>query len=529
MDPTIVRIVVLSGLWLVWTFVLIAILLSFVFCAQTVRRRFNTTQLLGPARNNDDLDPIGCKAKYGPVYSVPRTLFERTIVLNDASGIEHFYAQTPTVYRLTTATRRWTGNIVGEGLTWVDGAQHEAYRKVLTPLFGANAIESHAPTFSAMAKKVHLVWEQALVSRPRGMVVEISHWMNSVVLDSLGLAGFGYDFNSLAGEYCPTTAAFYVLRAPVTTLSDKIFRFGPRTWFWPLLRHWPGHRNRILREFQAVVKAMVDVVFLKQVPMTDLPKQSFIDSLMKTLAEDQLRLSPSEVATQVNTWLFSGFETTAASLTWVLIELAKHPRIQERLKKELRQLDEAEVARQPYLHAVVYESLRLHPPIGMTTRVAIRDDVIPLSGIVMTKAGDSVNSIKIAKGTHVRVPIRPVNTSKELWGPGAGAFDPERWWNLSTQDEPAPSGQKIKHLAFGDGSRACIGSGLALAMIKVVVFTLVRRYTFALPRGPQTPVEAVGEPVARPQVKVRGGSGGTAVMMVVRKCEFVDEPATSVL
>nr|GAT51119.1 cytochrome P450 [Mycena chlorophos] len=312
---------------------------------------------------------------------------------------------------------------------------------------------------------------------------------------------------------------------------------------WPLLRKWPGPRSRIVRDFHATVRRIGRQVLVRHKPvkMLDVGEGqadwSFIGLLIKALAEDpagERRLSHKEVMTQINTWLFSGFETTAASLTWLLIELAKHREMQDRLRIELRQLPDdaeySEIARLPYLHSVVYETLRLHPPIGTTTRIASQDDIIPLSAPISTKSGDLVNTLKIAKGTHVRVPIRPVNTAKEFWGPGAGTFDPERWWNISAEEDGeadvvggggshSGSSGRIMHLAFGDGSRACIGAGVALALMKVVVFVLVRRYAFALPHGAQAQIQAVGEPVARPQVKTRTDSdpAGTAVMMGIRK------------
>ncbi|KAJ7062800.1 cytochrome P450 [Mycena amicta] len=477
-----VRVIILSSLWLVYTLALILVLLAIICCVRKIRRRLNTTQLLGPARNEEAFDIAGCASKYGSVFSLPRGRFERTIVLCDAAAIEHFYAQTPNVYQITTSTRRWTGNMVGRGLSWVDGRQHAAYRKVLSPLFSNSAVDGYAPIFLTMAIKVKNVWDEALASRPRGMVVEISHWMNSVVLDSLGSAGFGHDFGSLSGEYCPYDRGF--LRPPGT------------------------HRHRFGQDipFRTKDLALALTAALAQ------PSQSYsagFSRAVKCLAEDpagELRLSHDEVVAQVNTWLFSGFETTAGRKPhsfWLLIELAKHPEMQDRLRVELRELAEdaeyQEIARLPYLHSVV----------------PVQDDIIPLSAPIATKSGVAVNSLKIAKGTHVTT------------------FDPERWWNISAEDESdgaALSGRRITHLAFGDGGRACIGAGVALGIIKVVVFVLVRRYAFALPHGLGNTRgvfrRAGGEAAGVNEMKSDSQVVGTSVMMVVRKLPGVQKRVT---
>jgi cytochrome P450 len=58
---------------------------------------------------------------------------------------------------------------------------------------------------------------------------------------------------------------------------------------------------------------------------------------------------------------------------WLFVELAKNPTVQDKVRNELQQLsgniEYSEILKLPYLHSVVYEALRLHPPMGDTTRV----------------------------------------------------------------------------------------------------------------------------------------------------------------
>lgn len=58
--------------------------------------------------------------------------------------------------------------------------------------------------------------------------------------------------------------------------------------------------------------------------------------------------------------------------------------MQQKLREELLSVSSdtptmEELSALPYLDAVVTETLRLHPPIAMLTRVAAQDDVIPLN------------------------------------------------------------------------------------------------------------------------------------------------------
>lgn len=56
---------------------------------------------------------------------------------------------------------------------------------------------------------------------------------------------------------------------------------------------------------------------------------------------------------------------TLISAQWALIETCKKLEVQGKLRTELVQLASGD----PYLDAVVHEVLRLHPPVGETTRV----------------------------------------------------------------------------------------------------------------------------------------------------------------
>jgi len=66
-----------------------------------------------------------------------------------------------------------------------------------------------------------------------------------------------------------------------------------------------------------------------------------------------------------------------------------------------------------YLDMVVRESLRLWSPISSSKRVAVKDVLLPLrDGRV----------VKLNKGDEVRIPIHPMNTTKDVWGDDATEF-----------------------------------------------------------------------------------------------------------
>lgn len=88
--------------------------------------------------------------------------------------------------------------------------------------------------------------------------------------------------------------------------------------------------------------------------------------------------------TEVPTFLIAGHETTSTETMWALFALAQAPVVQQKLRAELRGVptdspDMDELNALPYLDMVVRETLRLHAAVNAVSRIAAKDDVIPLA------------------------------------------------------------------------------------------------------------------------------------------------------
>jgi len=208
---------------------------------------------------------------------------------------------------------------------------------------------------------------------------------------------------------------------------------------------------------------------------------------------------------------------------WILLELAKYPEKQARLREELNQFGADLTYDQfwstttaPYLDAVVKESLRLHPPLGETSRIAGIDDVIPFSRPVTTASGETVNSIAVGAGQAVTIPIAALNRSTIVWGADALEFKPERWLDAEAGiPKLAKDMQGFHHiLTFIDGPRTCLGRGFAMTEIKAVISVLLKNYTFAPRDGPLTKYGIQRSILPRP--KIEGEEGGILPLRVQR-------------
>jgi len=114
-------------------------------------------------------------------------------------------------------------------------------------------------------------------------------------------------------------------------------------------------------------------------------------------------------------------------VSWTLFALATSPSVQAKLRAELRGCltdtpDFDTLNDLQYLDAVFREALRLYSPVSSTQRVATKDDVIPLGESVLDKKGRVMTEIRIGKGDAIRIPIRILNRSVEIWGDDASEF-----------------------------------------------------------------------------------------------------------
>ncbi|KAJ7165651.1 cytochrome P450 [Mycena crocata] len=466
-------------------------------------------------------------AKYGPVFQTPTALGGYKFVLCDPKAVSHFYTSERSVYVKDKLRRKLIANMFGRGILWAEGETHKRQRKALTPAFSNAAIRGLTAVFYDSAYKLKNHWDTTLDNSADGAVIDVEQWLNRLALDSIGIAGFSHDFRTLDGEYSTVAAAFASFEGD-NVLSKLLFAISIEL---PFLFELPNKRSRLMRDLRRTMSVIADELLEnmrreKKTHVTDeTAERSVIGLLLKAEEEEgsEFHMEKREVVARYNTLLVAGNETTSITLTWVLIELARNPKLQTKLREELERFGATDptwdqlVSNLPYLDAVILEVLRLHPPVGLTHRQAQVDDVIPIGEPITTKSGERVDSIAVTKGTIVTVSIRYMNTSTVFWGPNAKDFVPERWLTLTDDPVRAKEIQGHRHLlTFVDGPRTCLGKQFALAELRAVLFVLIKNYTFEFPAGPQTEIGTYRGLINRPTVL---GQVGACVPLKMRRVE----------
>ncbi|VAI13231.1 unnamed protein product [Triticum turgidum subsp. durum] len=183
----------------------------------------------------------------------------------------------------------------------------------------------------------------------------------------------------------------------------------------------------------------------------------------------------TEIITAVIVDIFSArSETSSTTLEWAMSELMRNPRVLHKVQSEVRdafkgkdKLAEEDIVkvRLGYLHLVIKEALRLHPPGPLLLPRECREAC-------------RVMGYDVPKGTKVVVNVWAMGRDHMYWG-DAEAFRPERFEN-STIDF---KGADFEFLPFGAGRRMCPGMSLAMANMELSLASLLFHFDWELPCG----------------------------------------------
>ena len=194
----------------------------------------------------------------------------------------------------------------------------------------------------------------------------------------------------------------------------------------------------------------------------DPTRQDILSVLMAARTEDGEALSELELRDELMTLLMAGHETTATAIAWAMYWIYTEKTVKERLLAELYSLgpkaSPTEIAALPYLSAVCKETLR-RSPVAMFTFPRVAKADVEIMGRTFPKQTTFLGCIFL---THQREELYPNHT----------LFQPERF--LERKYSP------YEFIAFGNGSRRCVGEALAQYEMKLVVATLLSCYRFSL-------------------------------------------------
>ena len=344
--------------------------------------------------------------------------------------------------------------IGGDGLftAYNDEPSWHRAHEVLLPAFASSSMRTYHPAMLTAARRLVEHWD-----RQAGSPVDVAGDMTRLTLDTIGLAGFGYDFGSFErSEPHPFVGA--MLRTLVHTQTE--LRRPPGTRF---LR-WRAHRR--FETDLALLHSVVDEVVRRRQQAGDTSTDDLLGLMLNARDAQGRPLDAANIRYQVITFLIAGHETTSGLLSFALYYLAKHPAVLARARAEVDTVlgDEPDpapafeqIGRFRYLRQVLNETLRLHPTAQIFERAARQDTL--LGGRYPLRAGQGL------------LVLTPALHRQAAWGDNVNTFDPDRF-------TPERERARPPHLfkPFGTGERACIGRQFALHEAVLALALVVHRY-----------------------------------------------------
>ncbi|KAL5727676.1 hypothetical protein ACHQM5_000845 [Ranunculus cassubicifolius] len=171
----------------------------------------------------------------------------------------------------------------------------------------------------------------------------------------------------------------------------------------------------------------------------------------------------------------AGVDTTTSTVEWALAELIKNPEAMKIVRAELETeikgavVKESDLPSLPYLHNVLKETLRLHPPAPL---------LIPRRALESCK----VMSYTIPKDTQIFLNVWAIGRDPQLWEDPL-AFKPERFHGSIMELNTADS--DFKFIPFGYGRRTCPGVAMASRQAPLFLASLLKSFDWALPNNMQ--------------------------------------------
>ncbi|BAF20076.1 dolabradiene monooxygenase [Oryza sativa Japonica Group] len=313
-----------------------------------------------------------------------------------------------------------------------------------------------------------------------GRAVELRAALCALVTDSTSRA--------VVGDRCKESDA--LIRAFDRSM-ELASGFNPAADLWPSSR-LAGLLSGGVREIEAnlhTVFGILDRLIEKRLQQKKTAPSSaagedILDALLRIHKEGgglQFPLDMDSIKLIIADLFSGGGETVATLLVWAMAELIRNPMAMQKATTEVRRAfalagavseGKGALGELRYLHLVIKEASRLHPPAPL---LLPRECSEPCQ----------VLGYDVPRGTQVLVNAWAIGRDERCWTGGSGdgsspeEFRPERFEDGAEAVDLR--GNNFELLPFGAGRRMCPGMAFALANIELTLASLLFHFDWEVP------------------------------------------------
>lgn len=302
----------------------------------------------------------------------------------------------------------------------------------------------------------------------------------------------------------PAFQVFPALKAHTLDLATEVFMGGAEY-------AAPGEIDRVNHAFEDCVQAANGYIRSTRVPFTrwhrgargrrlledflrrHLPARRArpgedLFSALCQVADDSGGISDDDIINQMIFLLMAAHDTTTSTVSSMVYELGRDQAWQERCRRQCLELGPsptlAEIEAATDLDLVMKEALRLHPPVPVLARKAVKET--------------EILGVRIPAGRLVAVMPLLSHHMPEYWT-DPEVFDPERF----SPDRREDKSHRFAWEPFGGGVHKCLGMIFARLESTLVLSALLRHFEWSVPadyvppmRNESLPFPGDGLPVA---------------------------------
>jgi cytochrome P450/NADPH-cytochrome P450 reductase len=327
---------------------------------------------------------------------------------------------------------------------------------ILLPTFAHRMMQTYHEGMLDIAEQLVTKWERLNADEE----IDVVRDMTALTLDTIGLCGFNYRFNSFyRSDNHPYVESLVraleaVMKMRGLPLED-ITQRKSRKKLEQDVGFMNGIADRIIRE-------------RREVPADESVKPDLLGYMLAGIdRQSGERLDDVNIRYQMNTFLIAGHETTSGMLSFAIYFLLNNPHVMQKAYEEVDRVLGRDINARPaaqqvnqlvYIGQILKESLRLWP-------------TAPAFGLYPYQNETIGGKYKLRKRTFVTVLTAMLHRDKSVWGPQAEVFNPD---NFAPEREAKMPPHAFK--PFGNGQRACIGRQFAMTEATLVIGLILQRF-----------------------------------------------------
>ncbi len=377
--------------------------------------------------------------------------------LNNPDHVRQVLSQAHPTYTKDLYDYRVLKQTLGNGLVTNDGEDWTRQRKLMQPMFHHKVVNAFDEAINGFTSALALQWDQVRPDQPVALERDMSRVTFQIVAGTL----FGSAIDEHAGEM---TDILDVININTKTL-DAFFTLYPRI---------PTAHNlkfrKVMSRLDHIIYKVINARRARGIQTRDL-----LDRLLSVRDEQSgLGMEEKQIRDEVVTLMLAGHETSATALQWTFYTLSQYPEVEAELLEELdrvlggRPATASDLAQLPYLKQVVQETMRLFPPVWGIARKSVEAQVF--------------GGYQLPAGAYLAITPYALHRHPEHW-PEPERFDPARFSPQNSQGR-----HPYSYIPFAAGPRTCIGVGMSMLEIQLILAQLLQRYRVRmLPGHPVVP------------------------------------------